>query len=359
MRKQLMIRNNFNFWWMEVHVYLEKFITVHISLNPIRMLRCTVHIFGFNLSTWNLMQCLYIYWCLTWLSFQCSHVWNSILWNATSLFCYFYTGIYWRSSFSLLQDAYPEDDRQYEEIHPRESFHYESTPFIGQIQKPVVANRIPEQNNNPANPHGENYFILEPTAPPYGPPHGHQAQGRPPSIPPDHLIPLRQKYIISNQNQKPPELPLTNPETCNRASPVCRNSNGSYSETCNRASPICRNSNGNHTIGHIQRHSPHAFYPVCNHPGQFSLDRRSNNVKCGVDRTASVSSQTDSGLEYQFESDEEGYDKIEEFRKLARIPSNHSKPHEYDKVFLDNTDDVANKRQGEFSTFKRQDHSSC
>ncbi|KAK3102238.1 hypothetical protein FSP39_009830 [Pinctada imbricata] len=243
------------------------------------------------------------------------------------------------ASFRREEPPFIEDDRQYEEIHPRDSLHYESAPFIGQqASKPLTTNRMPEQNNNPANPHGENYFILEPNDRPCV---FHHPTSRPPSIPPDHLIPLRQKYMLQSQQCRPPsESPLTTTDSCSRVSPASRASNGS------------------NTIGHIPRHSPHAFYPVCNnYAGQFSLDRKPN--KCCVNRTASVSSQTDSGLEYHFESDDEGYDRVEEFRKLARNSSKHSHYcdcHDHVQIPSDDGSDV---RHGSVSTFKRSDRTSC
>ncbi|XP_062617393.1 uncharacterized protein LOC134279067 isoform X3 [Saccostrea cucullata] len=247
------------------------------------------------------------------------------------------------------EEPFVDDGRHYEEIHPRDT-PYEAQPFLSSPnglpgQKQPMNGSLSEQNNNPSNsrsPLGENYFILEPSQGrpnasnpnmqnlvaihpntmetfhpgihgfiPYVPghhyvvqgpsPHHQAVQSQHPTVPPAHLIPLREKYIISDRHMESP-------------------------------TGIVRYPDRNNTIGSCQvtgfRHSPVNFTQET--PGQFSLDRRQNMQY--IQRSTSVCSQTD--VPVPEAGEEEGYDKIEDFRQSIRAPSEKTNSHHYDQVQL-------------------------
>ncbi|XP_056001337.1 uncharacterized protein LOC130048513 isoform X3 [Ostrea edulis] len=265
-------------------------------------------------------------------------------------------------------EAFVDDGRHYEEIHPRDT-PYEAQPFLSspngiQGQKPMNGS-LSEPNNNPSNnrpPLGENYFILEPSQrrsntpnqnmvaihpntmetfhsgihgfipcmPGHhylvqGPSPHHQAvQSQHPTVPPAHLIPLREKYIISDHRS------LETPG-------------------------IVRYPDRNNTIGSCQvsgfRHSPVNF--TQDRPGQYSLDRLQNMQY--VQRSTSVCSQTD----LPEGGEEEGYDKIEEFRQSIRAPSEKSSSHHYDQVQLTESPSHGTESRSQSTKSTQDSSTSC
>lgn len=277
-----------------------------------------------------------------------------------------------------LQEQFVDDGRHYEEIHPRETA-YEAQPFLTSPnglpgQKPMNGS-FSEPNNNPSNinnrppPLGENYFILEPNqggtnAPsqkmmavhpngmetfhpgihgfiPYtmaghhyivqGPSPHHQAvQSQHPTVPPAHLIPLREKYIISDHRS------LESPTA------------------------MVRYPDRNNTIGSCQvsgfRHSPVNF--TQDRPGQYSLDRRQNMPY--IQRSTSVNSQTilPEGSEGGH-GEEEGYDRIDDFRQSIRAPSEKSGSHHYDQVQLTESPSHGTESRSQSTKSTQDGSTSC
>lgn len=272
-------------------------------------------------------------------------------------------------------EAFVDDGRHYEEIHPRETA-YEAQPFLsspnGLPGQKQMNGSFSEPNNNPSNnrvpPLGENYFILEPSqrgtnAPsqnmipmhpsgmetyhpsihgfiPYMPghhflvqgpsPHHQAVQSQHPTVPPAHLIPLREKYIISDQRS------LESP------------------------TGMVRYPDRNNTIGSCQvsgfRHSPVSF--TQDRPGQFSLDRRQNMPY--VQRSTSVCSQT-TLPEHGGGGEEEGYDRIEDFRQSIRAPSEKSGTgsHHYDQVQLTESPSHGSESRSQSTKSTQDSSTSC